>query len=205
MTIVDCSTKCIGKVHILQQHNVSVVGRYYSTAHPSRVLTKAEAEEISRAGIMMFTVYEDHGRPVLTKDQGRSDGKTALDQAQATGQPHGTAIYFAVEGLPDGYDTPDLPAIKDYFSGVQLSIGNAYKLGVYSDGVVCKELQDDGVCAFTWLSASNAFPGTRAYLASRKWALHQTLPLDQDWNGLSIDPDEANGDFGGFAIPVPAV
>src|SRR4051812_6715880 len=50
MTIVDCSTKCDGKVHILQQHNVSVVGRYYSTAHPSRVLAKAEAEEISRAG-----------------------------------------------------------------------------------------------------------------------------------------------------------
>jgi hypothetical protein len=190
-------------VGILQQHGVTAIGRYYSTAHPGRVLTKAEAEEVSRANILMWAVYEDHGRPTLTQAQGLADGQAALQQAQAVGQPQDTAIYFAVEGLPNGYDVSDLPAIRDYFSGVKSAIGNAYKLGVYSDGVVCKDLQESGTCAFTWLSASNAFPGTHAYLASRKWAIHQTLPLDQDWNGLSIDPDEVNGDFGSFVVPIP--
>lgn len=200
MTIVDCSTKCSGKVNVLQQHQVNVIGRYYSAAHPSRVLTKAEAKEICKVGIKIFTVYEDHGSPTLTQEHGKADGGIALKQAQAVGQPNGTAIYFAVEGLPNGYDTPELPAIRNYFAGVKVAIGNAYKLGVYSDGIVCKDLQDSGVCAFTWLSASMGFPGTRQYFASNKWTIHQLTPLDQNWDGLSIDLDQVNGDFGSFSV-----
>ena len=75
----------------------------------------------------------------LTRQRGRDDGASALGQAKKVGQPNGSAIYFAVEGLPNGYTKEDLPGIREYFSGVMDAIGGRYALGAYGDGIVCTD------------------------------------------------------------------
>jgi hypothetical protein len=148
-------------------------------------------------------VYEDSGTDlILTAEQGKADAQNALDQATAVGQPHGSAIYFAVEGLPDGYKKADLPAIRTYFSGVKSVIGTKYKLGVYSDGIVCKTLLDEGICGYTWLSASTSFEGSEEFHKSGRWNLFQQVPTDIDWDGLSVDTNEAKADIGAFVLPI---
>jgi Domain of unknown function (DUF1906) len=203
MTVIDTNTNCSAALETLRQHGVTAVGRYYRVRHPSWRLTKNEALKLSAAGIEIFTVYEDVGTGlVLTVDQGKADAQNALDQAATVGQPLGSAIYFAVEGLPHGYKKSDLPGIRKYFSGVQSVIGAKYQLGVYSDGVVCQALLDEGICKYTWLSASTSFEGSKDFYRSGRWNLFQQVPTDLDWDGLSVDTNEAKSDFGAFVVPI---
>lgn len=213
--IIDTSINCLGKSNFLKSKGVNTVGRYYRKAtHSERRVTKAEAQELSATGIKLFTVFEDYGKEadlVLTSAQGKIDGESARDQARLIGQPQGTPIYFAVEGLPHGYKSGHLPAIRDYFSGVKNKIGSEFSLGVYGDGIVCRTLLAEGICKFTWLAAaSTSFEGTCEFFGSKKWNLAQLPPLDieEGWNGLRIDIDHNNaklngGDFGSFLVPFP--
>jgi hypothetical protein len=201
MTVIDTNSNCIDSIDTLRAKGVTAVGRYYRVIHPEWRLTKAETQKLSAVGIKLFTVYEDTGHDLtLTAAQGKTDGQNALDQATEVGQPAGTPIYFALEGLPNGYVASDLSAIRKYFAGIQQVIGTKYALGVYSNGLVCETLLDEGVCSYTWLSASKAFAGTRDFYRTGRWNLAQTTPLDQNWNGLSVDVDEAKDDFGAFAV-----
>jgi hypothetical protein len=201
MTVIDTNSNCINSIGTLRARGVTAVGRYYRVVHPEWRLTKPEAEKLSAAGIKLFTVYEDVGHDLaLTAAQGKIDGQNALDQATEVGQPTGTPIYFAVEGLPNGYMPSDLPGIRKYFAGVQQAIGGKYELGVYSNGLVCETLLDEGICTYTWLSASKSFAGTRDFYRTGRWNLSQTTPLDQNWSGLSVDVDEAKDDFGAFSV-----
>jgi hypothetical protein len=202
MTVIDTNTNCMSSTELLRGKGVTAVGRYYRVVHPEWRLTKAEAERLSAAGIKLFTVYEDTGHNLtLTTAQGKIDGQNALEQATQVGQPQGTAIYFALEGLPSGYVESDLPAVRKYFAGVKQAIGSKYERGVYSNGLVCETLLDEDICSYTWLSASKSFAGTRDFYRTGRWNLSQTTPLDQNWNGLSVDVDEAKQDFGAFIVP----
>lgn len=206
MTVIDTNSNCTDKTDVLRAKGVTAVGRYYRIVHPEWALTKAEAQKLSAAGQKLFTVYEDTGHNLtLTAAQGKADGQNALEQATEVGQPAGTPIYFALEGLPNGYVESDLPAIRKYFNGVQQAIGSKYELGVYSNGLVCETLLDEGICGYTWLSASKAFAGTRDFYRSGRWNLAQMTPLDQNWNGLSVDVNEAKADFGAFSVGAAAV
>src|SRR5882757_3713934 len=166
--IIDTNTSCLHKAAFLKGKGVTAVGRYYREAtYPTWRISKAEAEELSHAGIGIFMIFEDYGKAAdltLTRNQGKTDGQSALGQATAIGQPQGSTIYFAVEGLPNGYKTADLPKIREYFSGVKEAIGNKYELGVYGDGVVCKTMLGENICKFTWLAAaSTSFEGTKDF------------------------------------------
>jgi Domain of unknown function (DUF1906)/D-alanyl-D-alanine carboxypeptidase len=207
MAVIDTNCNCTDKLDVLRSKGVTAVGRYYRVVHPEWRVTKIEAQKLSTAGIKLFTVYEDTGHSLsLTAAQGKSDGQNALGQATEVGQPTGTPIYFALEGLPNGYVESDLPAIRKYFNGVQQALGSKYEIGVYSNGIVCESLLDEGICGYTWLSASKAFAGTRDFYRSRRWNVAQMTPLDQNWSGLSVDVNEVNADFGAFSITgAPAV
>jgi Domain of unknown function (DUF1906) len=150
--IIDTNDSCLGRAADLRRMNVDTVGRYYrDKTHPSWKITKAEAQELSQAGIKIFMVFEDYGNAAdlnLTTDQGKKDASSAVAQAQAIGQPEGSAIYFAVEGLPSGYKTGDLPRVRDYISGVKQIFGTKYAIGVYGDGIVCKTMLDEHYCRY---------------------------------------------------------
>ena len=206
--IIDTNDSCLGKAQLLKTKNIDTVGRYFRMeTHPEWAITKAEAQELSGANIKLFTVFEDYGyasQLELTKEQGRIDGASALNQAHNIGQPQGTAIYFAVEGLPNGYKEVDLPRIRDYFAGIEEAIANEYALGIYGDGIVCKTMLDESICKYTWLAAASwSFEGTKCFLASWRWSVAQMGPLDISTDGLSVDLDVAKDDFGAFVVPFP--
>lgn len=204
--IIDTDTNCTRKVSFLVERGIEHVGRYYATSGGSRVITKVEAQALSAKKIKIFTVFEDAGyksKLDLSENNGKANGATARTQANAIGQPHGTVIYFAVEGLPSGYTSADMPAIRTYFKGVKQGLAGDYTAGVYGDGVVCKTLLDEGICTHTWLAqASYSFEGSQAFYASKRWSLAQIvtdLPT-ANWKGLSVDIDEGNADIGSFLV-----
>jgi hypothetical protein len=201
MSVIDTNDNVSAHIANLKNRGVTAVGRYYSSSAWKR-LTKAEAEIISAAGLKIFVVFENDGDPALTADKGTHHAQIAANQAKGVGQPQGSAIYFALEHLPDGYKKKHVKAIKEYMTGVRAGLGGKYKIGVYSDGVVCDSLLSDGFCEYTWLSASSSFEGSTEFYHSNKWSLAQDSHVDQDWDGLSVDVNEAKPDFGAFQVAV---
>ena len=201
--IVDTNSNTLGHAAALKARGITAVGRYYATKPTPKRLQPAEAQDLSREGLDIFAIFEDAGDPTLSVASGRTQAATALQQATAVGQPKGSAIYFALEHLPSGYTHNDLPGIRLYAQGLREVVGQDYRLGLYSCGVVLAAMLDEGRCDLAWLSASRGFEGSQAFYESRRWALAQDPHVDQVWNGLSIDVDEANGDFGAFRVVVP--
>jgi hypothetical protein len=204
--IIDTNSNCTKAASFLVQRGVEVVGRYYAASNGSKVIKKPEAQALSSKGIRIFAVYEDIGTASafsLTAQQGAADAATAKKQAGVIGQPKGV-IYFAVEGLPQGYKKADLPGIRAYFTGVTTTLGADYSAGVYGDGIVCKTLLDEGICSHTWLAqASWSFEGSMDFYASKRWSLAQIvtdLPT-KSWRGLSVDINEGRNDIGSFLVP----
>jgi kumamolisin len=207
MLVIDTNDNVGGKLPYLKNRGVIAIGRYYSSSAEKRV-TRQEAEAIAAAGLKLFTVFEDGGDPALGGNAGTTDAKRALQQAKAIGQPEGSAIYFAMEHLPDGYTDKDIPGIKSYFQQIRAALQGKYKVGVYSDGLVCDTLLSAGLCDYAWLSASKAFEDTKQFYLAGRWSLAQQTPTDQNWNGLSVDTNEAKLTFGEFvpgAAPMVAV
>ncbi len=205
--IVDTNSDCTAQAAWLVNRGVEFVGRYYSSVDASKIVSKAEAQALCQQGIKLFAVYEDYGnanQTNLTVAEGQAHAQAAKAQAQAIGQPAGSVIYFALEGLPNGYKAADLPGIRTYFNAVIGVLGADYKAGVYGDGVVCKTLLDEGLTSHTWLAqAAWTFEGTQAFYASKRWNLAQiigNLPM-KPWRGLSIDINEGLGDIGAFSVP----
>jgi peptidoglycan hydrolase-like protein with peptidoglycan-binding domain len=202
MTVVDTDSNTSDHIPFLRNKGVTAVGRYYSRKAWKR-LTRQEAQALSDAGIELFTVFEDSGDPELSADRGVHDAQIALQQATGVGQPQGSAIYFAMEHLPNGYNASHLPGIRNYYRGLKDVLDGKYRLGVYSDGVVCDALLSDGLCDYAWLSASTSFPGTRDFDRSGRWVLAQRR-VDLNWSHLSIDTNDAKDDFGAFRLGVAA-
>jgi hypothetical protein len=206
---IDTNRDCTKVASHFVKRGVEAVGRYYAASNGSKVIKKPEAQALSSKGIKIFTIYEDFGaadKLKLTAKRGRKDGSTAKKQANAIGQPQGSVIYFAVEGLPHGYTESDLPAIRDYFAGVKEALDDGYTVGVYGDGIVCKTLLDENICTHTWLAqASYTFEGSIDFYASKRWSLAQIVTdLDKKYFRISADIDETNGDTGSFLVPTAA-
>jgi hypothetical protein len=203
MIVIDTNDDVSGKIPPLLKKGVVAIGRYYSSEKGKRI-SASEAQAIAAAGLKLFMVFEDNGDPPLDGNAGSTDAQLALEQARAIGQPAGSAIYFAMEHLPNGYTTSDLPGVKTYFQQIRTAFQGKYKIGVYSDGVVCDALLTSGLCNYAWLSASMGFQDSKTFYLSGRWSLAQQTPLDQNWSGLSVDTNEAKPTFGEF-VPVPLV
>ncbi len=195
---IDTNTNCSPHLDVLKEHGVTHVGRYYASNTWKRI-TRVEAKALSDAGLQLFCVFEDSGDPALTFDQGTHDAQIALNQARAIGQPEGSAVYFALEHLPHGYEAGHLPGIKRYVAGIKRVFGEAYKIGVYSDGVVLDALLDGKLIDYAWLSASTSFAGSKGFDKAGRWAIAQRK-VDLKWEGLSVDTNEAKDDFGAFSL-----
>lgn len=199
MSAIDTNSNLAGHLTLLKSKGVTHVGRYYASTQWKR-LTPQEALAVSIAGLKIFVVFENGGSPNLTFEQGVHDAQIAVLQAKAAKQPQQSAIYFALEGLPHGYGADDLDGAKAYMAGVNSVLGNAYKAGVYADGLICKGLLDSGLVAYTWLSASSSFPGTKDFAASNLWSIKQDPHVDQNWDGLSIDTNLIKPEIGAFGV-----
>jgi hypothetical protein len=123
---------------------------------------------------------------------------TAYKQAEAVGQPTGSAIYFAVD-----FDArrEALNAVDQYFRGIAAGFASAgqgrtkYRVGVYGSGAVCDSMKRAGLAQYTWLSNSTAWAGYAGY---RDWNIKQGGRLAE----LSFNHDfnEAKDEYGSFRL-----
>jgi len=110
-------------------------------------LTLSEAESITRAGLQIVSVFETIAdRSAGGTAAGQADGKTALKEALAIGQPAGSTIYFAVD-----YDAQikDYDAIESYLRSASQQI-SGYRSGVYGSYAVVEEMAMRQACNCYW-------------------------------------------------------
>jgi Domain of unknown function (DUF1906) len=89
----------------LKKLGLKTIIRYYdwpSENNQCKTLMPAESDAIIKAGLSVVTVFQYKGEDperFLARSHGVPDAKRALELAAANGQPPGSAIYFAVDGV----------------------------------------------------------------------------------------------------------
>ena len=107
----------------LVKSNYKFVCRYYTDSlNPSqlwKLLSKAEAQMISNAGLDIIAVYESKGgSKTYSKERGKKDCVNAIRCAENVGQPTNTTIYFSINSkflVNEDYNIHD---IFNYFTGI---------------------------------------------------------------------------------------
>jgi hypothetical protein len=136
----DCyDPQTLIKYQQFKKKGYSFVGRYYGVAGAPKLLTKKDAENISRAGLQIVAVFETSPTNIgyFSYDKGKSDLIEAVARANEVDQPSGSGIYFTVD-----FDAgaAELPVIGEYFKGICDEMRNftakdknkrSWKIGVY--------------------------------------------------------------------------
>lgn len=190
----DTTQNVTSKLADLKAAGMDFVGRYLSQSH-WKVVTPAEAAAIAQAGLGLVLVYEDGSTSAgyFSTDRGLEDGSRALQQAGLVGAPAGTTIYFAVDYDATAADVSG--PVTAYFQGVVQSFeATGFAIGVYGSGATCDAITGAGLAARGWLSQSR---GWRGYAGYSRWSIRQGPSTVLA--GLSVDKDEATGDYG--AVP----
>jgi Domain of unknown function (DUF1906) len=188
----------------IKAESYDFAARYLSQSH-WKVIDAAEAAAISAAGLELVLVYEDGPTTsdYFSFGRGQADGTRAAQQAGLIGAPTGTVLYFAVDYDASAADISGV--ITQYFNGVADALkslaaanGTAYTSGVYGSGATCSAITAAGLASCAWLAQSRGWSGHDTYSG---WSIRQATPAIIA--GLSVDPDDAIGDYG--AIPPVAL
>jgi hypothetical protein len=192
------------KLADIKAANYDFVARYLSQSH-WKVIGPAEAAAITAAGLGLVLVYEDGPTTsdYFSFGRGQADGTRAAQQAGLIGAPAGTAIYFAVDYDASSDDINGV--ITQYFNGVSNAMksfaaanGTNYSIGVYGSGATCSAVTASGLGQLGWLAQSPGWSGHDTY---NGWSIRQLMP--DVIAGLSVDPDDAIGNYGAVPPPVP--
>jgi len=197
----DTTENCAAKAAAIKAGGYDFVARYLSSHH-WKVISPDEANELGSAGLSVVLVYEDNptAGSYFSFGQGESDGARAAQQAGLLGAPANTTIYFAVDY--DASDSDLAGPIMDYFQGVVGSFRSfaaankpQYRVGVYGSGAACMAMISAGLTKQGWLAQARRWRGHDKFT---DFVMNQGMPAIIA--GLSVDPDDAIGDYG----PIPA-
>ncbi|OXM87855.1 DUF1906 domain-containing protein [Paenibacillus rigui] len=152
-----------------------------------KMLSKAEAELISKAGLQIVSVYETTAdRALGGRAAGLSDGITAMQTARSIGQPEGSTIYFAVD-----FDATaaQMPAVIDYIRAAS-EITPGYNTGVYGSYSVVEAVSQAGACSRFWQ--------TYAWSQGKQSSVMNIYQYQNDItvNGIGIDLNRSFGNEG---------
>lgn len=205
-TCIDVAADTSSHLDCLKAARVTTIARYYQYVNhpdlPSKKLSWREAVLIGASGLQIVAVWES-GLPVnaayFSFEKGRQDGLGALQQAFVVGQTKGSAIYWTVDydaapvdfmAAVGGYSSGP---IVSYFEGVAESLADTYQIGVYGSGAVCQEILSQGLAKYAWLAGASGWRGSKTFT---QWNIKQGLQTSMC--GLTVDPNEVNGECGSF-------
>jgi Domain of unknown function (DUF1906) len=185
----------------LKDSRVDFVARYYrDPASRWPTLSASEVQRLSSLGKNIVAVWDSHSHKpeYFSYASGYGDAAAAYRQANAVGQPAGSAIYFAVDFNARGQE---LDAVDQYFRGIAAGFAAAsggkaeYKVGVYGSGAVCEAVKQAGLAQYSWLSNARAWAGSQSYTG---WNIRQGARLpDLSFNH---DSNEARDEYGAFRL-----
>jgi hypothetical protein len=199
---LDTTRDITQQAKAIKAGNYDFAARYLSQSH-WKVIGAAEATAITAAGLGLVLVYEDGPTTsdYFSFGRGQADGARAAQQANLISAPAGTALYFAVDYDASSDDISGV--ITQYFNGVADALksfaaanGTGYIAGVYGSGATCGAITDAGLAKLAWLAQSRGWKGHDTYSG---WAIRQGMPAVIA--GLSVDPDDAIGDYGAILPP----
>ncbi|TYB43010.1 glycoside hydrolase domain-containing protein [Actinomadura chibensis] len=178
----------------LKRAGVKFACRYLSHDTSGKNLTRAEADDLSAAGIWLVVVWESAAkRPLDGRSAGAADAADAAAQARACGMPDDRPIYFAAD-----WDAPASAQdeINAYLDGAASVIGRD-RVGLYAGYGPLKRAFDAGKIAYGW--QTYAWSGgdwdARAQL--------QQYSNDHEINGVGVDYDRAvQSDYGQWRVGV---
>ena len=190
MSAVDFSFARPG-AQALKDAGVVAVGRYLTGA--GKAIDSPELQSYLALGIVVWFVFEVGAADDQGGTQAGSQNAMAANAAlQNLGLPVTCPVYFAVD-----HDLADPRTALPYFQGIA-SIRSAGTNGDYGEGALCQLLNDEGLTAYHWQSASTSFPGNAS-----------TLPITHIQQGLGGPlPDTdldilCKPDFGQWPRPAP--
>ncbi len=196
----DTTQNISNQLETIKAQNYDFVARYLSQSS-WKVITAAEATAILTAGLALVLVYEDGptNPAYFSFGRGQADGARAAQQADLINSPAGTVLYFAVDYDASAEDICGV--ITQYFSGISDALksraaanGTAYAAGVYGSGATCAGITAAGLVKCGWLAQSTGWSGHDTYSG---WSIRQGMPTVVA--GLSVDPDNAIGEYGAIA------
>lgn len=170
------------KAKELYANGYDFICRYFSH-NPEKNLTRPEAQDISDAGLSIVSAWEAQGDQYASFNtvMGLADAVAAKNQAQACGQPAGSAIYFAVDF--DATQAEIDGGISGYFGEAELTLGPAYMVGDYGSPLVNASLASKGLAARAWRAQSTGWAGDHSQPADIIQGPEQTLL------GIDVDTD----------------
>ena len=177
---------------------------------PSNCLTAEERDALHRAGLAVAVVFQQRGGAGgaiedFDAESGARDAVRALALADGLGQPHGSAIYFAVDW--DFVGDAELARIGSHFGRIRRALDGRFAVVVYGSGLIGTRLMRDGLVDHVWLAWDTTWSGTREVLDGAGWSLFQKHPHQTSAiGGFGYDGNVANPavrDFGQFARPGP--
>lgn len=176
--------------------------RYLSHDRSGKTLTRAELDEIHRAGLSVRLNWEQRGtEPAQGAPAGRADGAEAARQAAALGAPAGLPIYYSVDYdmQPGEYD-----ACEAYLRAAREASGRP--VGIYGSLALVDAMLDRGAASLGWQTVAWSYGRV-----SQKAHIYQRITTTTSWpNNGTIDenvilrPDGADWWPGGRVGPGPA-
>lgn len=175
----------------LKNAGYEVVGRYLTNKF---AMTKTEINNITRAGLDIFAIYE-YGNSVKyfeTEGRGYMDAEEAKKAALNLGIPAQTVIYFAVDYDMMDYQVDEI--IIPYFKQISDSI-QPYKVGIYGSRNICSKVSKAGLAVSSFvLDMSTGYSGNLGFTMPSNWHFDQFATVTVA--GVEIDKDAykpANG------------
>ena len=158
----------------------------YITGNGKSLVTN-EKNLYKKYNINIVSVYQNDGTQYeyFTEKHAKLDALSALMSAKILNQPHGTAIYFAVD-----YNASNnqLERIRNYFDIIKSKLGGRYQIGVYGSGLVCSSIKPN-YAQYSWLGHSVVFYGYGEYDDTTKYNIKQAETYS--CNGIAVDDDIA--------------
>lgn len=187
-------------ISCLKSQGYEFVCRYLSPQNRHKCLTKAEAQTLTDAGLLIVSVWEN-GSPTtpdyFSYKSGLQDGLNAHRFAvEEINQPAGSVIFFAVD--IDLAPQVVRGNVHEYFTGIRDAFnqsGNHYRIGGYGSGSVLNHLLDNGLIVVAWLANAHGWQGFSSFV---RWSIKQGAQTMVC--GFWIDPDMAQGDFGAWSL-----
>lgn len=176
----------------LKKAGAKFVCRYLSHDTTGKDLTRAEAQQLSDAGLWVVVVWETTAKRALSGyDGGVADAEDAAKQARGCGMPSDRPVFFAVDF---DAESGQQVAINAYLDGAASVLGRG-RVGLYAGYWPLKRAFDAKKITYGWQ--------TYAW-SSGKWdsrAQLQQYSNDHAVNGVGVDYDRAvKDDYGQWQV-----
>ena len=193
------------RAQLLKNNGFEVVGRYltgYIGEDRPKALQDGELETILNSGLKVFLIYQENNRQIedFSFASGKAAGLLASEAAMNKKVPKDTVIYFAVD--MDVYEEQIDDSIIPFFRGINASIRDDYRVGIYGPRLVCTRVSEAGLSVSSFVAdMSSGYSCNVGQKIPNDWNYDQFKEIS-NYQG-ELDIDKVN--FAGKIEPISSI